>query len=79
MQCSADGTPDPESPYVKFKFRLYETREEAEGALEAFRATTAERQKETEAMKSLTPLSRGDGEKYQTRPFDWDAQRFWRD
>jgi len=78
VQCDGDGTPDSQSPYVKFNFRLYDTQEEAEGALSASEAVFAQMKKESDALKAMAPLG-NDGAKNYTCPLDRDAQRFWRD
>ena len=79
IPCLEDGTPaDPTSPYVRFNFHLYPTREEAEQALVASGAALAQRQKETKDLAYLAPLS-NDGAKNYSRPYDKDAARFWRD
>lgn len=78
VQCSDDGTPDPESPYVRFKFHLYPTREEASASLTDSEAAWTQRQKESKALQSLAPLGNNGASNY-ARPFDKDAQRFWRD
>ena len=78
VPCLADGSLDPASPYVRLKFRLYPTREEAEAALAASEAASAQRKRESDSLAYLAPLS-NDGAKNYSRPFDGDAQRFWRD
>ena len=78
VPCSEDGTPDPGSPYIKSNFHLYPTREEAEQALTAFKERCRWARRESELLSRNAPLG-NDGAKYQSRPFDKDAQRFWRD